>query len=148
MQPMMNTADSLYAGSKIALICKDELLVYKRDDKPTIPFPGYWDLPGGGREGDETPQACALRELEEEFAIVLDESRILWGKRYEGQRADGLAAYFFVAALYPEEIAAIQFSDEGQYWEMASIEAFLQNENAIPQLKARLRDYLDTQVER
>nr|WP_231692828.1 NUDIX domain-containing protein [Vibrio campbellii] len=28
-------------------------------------YPNYWDLPGGGREGNETPEDCALRELKE-----------------------------------------------------------------------------------
>ncbi|MEO1406621.1 MAG: NUDIX hydrolase [Pseudomonadota bacterium] len=136
-----------YAGSKIALILNGKLLTYRRDNKPTIPFPNFWDFPGGAREGNETPQQCALRELEEEFSIVLNESRIEWGRRYENQREDGLAAYFFVALVLQEEIDAIQFSDEGQYWELASIEDFLSNEEAVPQLKNRLREYLDDRAE-
>ena len=113
--------DTVYAGSKIALICKDELVAYLRDDKESIPFPGFWDLPGGGREGDETPEQCALRELEEEFALVLSEDRIHWRRRYENQRADGLAAYFFVAKVRADEIASIQFGDEGQYLSLIHI---------------------------
>ncbi|MEM7662625.1 MAG: NUDIX hydrolase [Pseudomonadota bacterium] len=134
-----------YAGSKIALILDEKILVYRRDDKPSIPFPNFWDFPGGARKGDETPEQCALRELEEEFAIVLDESRITWGRRYENQREDGLAAYFFVAAVSQEEIDAIRFSDEGQYWEMTTIEEFLSNKEAVPQLQIRLQNYLDEQ---
>ena len=30
----------------------------------------YWELPGGMREGDETPRGCAERELREETGIV------------------------------------------------------------------------------
>ena len=55
-----------FSGAKLALFLGADLLVIKRDDRPDIPYPGYWDLPGGGREGDETPQACALRETYEE----------------------------------------------------------------------------------
>ena len=137
-----------FAGSKIALICDGTLLTYKRDDKPSIPFPGYWDLPGGGREGEETAEECAMRELEEEFGITVDANRIEWSRRYEGERADGLAAYFFVAHLHANEIAAIRFGDEGQYWEMTPIEDFLANEQAVPQLKRRLQDYLNGPAQR
>ncbi|RVE89918.1 hypothetical protein CN172_30815 [Sinorhizobium meliloti] len=50
-----------FTGSKIALIVGGGLITYKRDQKPDIPFPGMWDLPGGGREGDESPAECAIR---------------------------------------------------------------------------------------
>ena len=54
-----------FHGAKLVLTCGDGLLLLLRDDIPTIQWPGHWDLPGGGREGDETPEACALRELED-----------------------------------------------------------------------------------
>ena len=60
-----------FSGAKIAVITGTRILTYKRDNIPTIPFPGLWDLPGGGREGGEGPLDCALRELEEEFALQL-----------------------------------------------------------------------------
>ncbi|WP_162869177.1 NUDIX domain-containing protein, partial [Escherichia coli] len=47
--------DRAFGGAKIALLCDGRLLVYQRDDKPGIPWPGMWDLPGGGRENGETP---------------------------------------------------------------------------------------------
>lgn len=46
---------SPFSGAKIALLCDGQLLTYQRDDKPGIPWPGLWDLPGGGRESDESP---------------------------------------------------------------------------------------------
>ena len=30
-----------------------------------------WDLPGGGVEADETPQACIVREMREEIGLQL-----------------------------------------------------------------------------
>ncbi len=33
------------------------------------PKPIFWKLPGGGSHEDETPQECALRELEEETGL-------------------------------------------------------------------------------
>jgi hypothetical protein len=47
-----------FVGCKAALFCGDALLTYLRDDKPGLPWAAKWDLPGGGREGSETPEAC------------------------------------------------------------------------------------------
>ena len=51
-----------FTGCKIALICEGQILTILRDDKETIPYPNMWDLPGGGREGNETPFECVARE--------------------------------------------------------------------------------------
>ena len=42
--------------AKIILFDKnDQLLIYLRDDKPTIPYPNNWDLLGGLVNKGETP---------------------------------------------------------------------------------------------
>lgn len=38
-----------------------------RDDKPGIPYPDTWDLPGGHMEGGELPRECICREMREEL---------------------------------------------------------------------------------
>ena len=60
-----------FVGCKLALIHGAHILTYLRDDKPGLHWANMWDLPGGGREGDETPEACVLRELHEEFGLTL-----------------------------------------------------------------------------
>jgi 8-oxo-dGTP diphosphatase len=131
-----------FTGAKLALICGDQLLTYKRDQKESIPFPGCWDFAGGGREGQESPLECALRELDEEFSLRLTQDCILWEGRYKSYTRKTLDAYFFVGELTAEDIAAIRFGDEGQYWRMMPIEEFLALPNAVPYLQTRLRDYL------
>jgi 8-oxo-dGTP pyrophosphatase MutT (NUDIX family) len=61
-----------FTGAKIALLSEGSLIAYKRDMKPGIPFAGMWDLPGGGREGGESPVECAIRETREEFGLSID----------------------------------------------------------------------------
>ena len=58
-----------------------EFLLYLRDNKPGIPFPGYWDLIGGHVEEGETPEEALVREVREELGIELKEYSFY--KKYE-----------------------------------------------------------------
>lgn len=50
----MDIFDELFdfSGAKIALFCEGKILTSLRDDFPDLPYAGFWDLPGDGREGD------------------------------------------------------------------------------------------------
>ena len=134
--------DAPFAGAKVALIHGDRLVTYLRDDIPTIPYPGRWDLPGGGREGGETSEACVLRETYEEFGLHLATDRLIWKRRYVSATDPGDAAYFFVAPVSADEIAGVRFGDEGQYWQMMGFAEFLGHPQAVPALQARFAAYL------
>ena len=73
-----------FTGCKIALICEGQILTILRDDKETIPYPNMWDLPGGGREGNETPFECVAREVYEELNIQLSKEEVIWSEIYPG----------------------------------------------------------------
>ncbi|MGV8917980.1 MAG: NUDIX hydrolase [Pseudomonas sp.] len=135
------TAHPPFSGAKIVVLCEDQLLTYQRDNNPTIPWPGLWDLPGGGREGDETPVQCALRETHEEFGLTLDPACIVWTRVYPGQGMNGLDTWFFVAIVAPEMFTQVVFGDEGQRWEVSTVEAFLARDDAVDRLQHRLREY-------
>lgn len=47
-----------------------QVLLIQRDEKPGLEFPGYWTLPGGRVEENETPQAAVRRELQEEIGVI------------------------------------------------------------------------------
>jgi len=60
-------------GTSILFINKvSEVLLFKRDDKEGIPFAGYWDVPGGHVENDETPEECIIREMNEEMDLEFE----------------------------------------------------------------------------
>lgn len=136
------TAEPAFAGAKIALVAGGRVLTHLRDDFPDLPFPGFWDFPGGGREGDETPEDCALRELHEEYGLILPEHRLIWRRDYRAHHAPDMQVAFFGGRITPAEIAAIVFGDEGQRWEMMEIATFLAHDRAVPYLQTRLRDFL------
>ncbi|WP_122664723.1 NUDIX hydrolase [Pseudomonas viridiflava] len=131
-----------FSGAKIALLCEGQILIYQRDEKPDIPWPGLWDLPGGGREGDETPLECAIRETEEEFGLTIDPASVVWTQVYPGQGLNGLDTWFFVAEVPSDTFATVRFGDEGQRWEVTTVQAFLSNSSVIKHFQQRLREYL------
>jgi len=132
------SAKRSFGGAKILLHHQGALLTYLRDDKPDIPFPALWDLPGGGAENDETPIDCALRETFEEFALRIAPSRVTWQRAYENPDNPALPNWFFAAPLKAPEIEQIKFGDEGQHWQMMPIERYLNHPKAIPHLRDAL----------
>ena len=132
-----------FTGCKIALICDGRILTILRDDKPTIPWPNLWELPGGGREGDETPFECAAREVYEELKIQLSKDDIIWSRIYPSMLEENKNSVFLVGKLTQEQFDSIVFGDEGQGYKLMPIEEFLKSKQAVPQLQGRLRDYLE-----
>lgn len=131
-----------FGGAKIALLCGDSLLTYRRDDKTGIPWPGCWDLPGGGREGDETPLQCVQRETFEEFGLRIAARQVNWQQRYDGILAGYPPTWFMVGEIVPAQIAAIRFGDEGQCWQMMTVDRFITHPQGISHLQQRLAAYL------
>ena len=131
-----------FQGCKIALICGDKVLTILRDDKDDIPCPNMWELPGGGREGNESPFECAAREVYEELGIHLDEDCLLWSKIYPSVIFKDKQSVFMVGQLRQEQFDSIVFGDEGQGYKLMSIDEFLGSDKVVPQLQERLKDYL------
>ena len=132
-----------FTGCKIALFCGDKLLTILRDNESDIPIPNTWELPGGGREGDEIPFECAAREVYEELGIHLTEDFLLWSKVYPSMLFEGKESVFLVGKLTQEQFDSIVFGDEGQSYKLMSIDEFFGSDMVVPQLQARLRDYLE-----
>ena len=128
-----------FVGCKVLLVNGNQLLTYLRDDRPGLVFAGYWDLPGGGREGDETPEACVLRELHEEFGLTLPEARLRRRWEYPSMMDANRASWFFAGVISTAEISAIRFGDEGQHWQMMPVEDFVTHRQGVPELQRRTR---------
>jgi 8-oxo-dGTP pyrophosphatase MutT (NUDIX family) len=46
------------------------VLLQQRDDRPDLPYPGYWTFFGGAVEQGETPDQAIARELMEELELA------------------------------------------------------------------------------
>ena len=135
--PEMNMG---FAGAKLAILTGGRVLALLRDDDPRISFPGCWDLPGGGREGNETPLDCALRETREELGLVISPARVRWGACYGLRTA---RTWFFVTHAGEDIASDVVFGNEGQRWAAMDISCFLEHQKVVPHFKARLREYLE-----
>lgn len=135
---MIEAVNVDFNGAKLALFLDDSLLVYQRDQREDIPYPGLLDLPGGGRERNESPVACVLRELHEEFALVLPEERVRLVQCYTIP-FNSLKGYFFSAILRPAEQVHIRFGAEGQWWQFMPVKDFLSHPRAIAHLQELVR---------
>lgn len=65
-------------GAQIILYqpARQSVLMFLRDDKPSIPYPNMWSLLGGMLEPGETPAECIVREIEEEIGVKLDPDQV------------------------------------------------------------------------
>ena len=138
----MNNSFRPFVGVKIVLLCGDRIVAIQRDEKPGLRFSGMWDLPGGGRDGNETPFETARREIIEELSITISEDDVFYQKEYPAMVEDQEIAYFLAARITHEQIAAIVFGDEGQGWKLTTIDDFIQDETIVPFLRGRLQDFL------
>jgi 8-oxo-dGTP diphosphatase len=124
-----------FGGAKLALYLGHDLAVILRDATLGLVFADHWDLPGGGREGGETPQDCALRECREELGLVVPPAAIVWGRAF----AEGAETkWFFVAHLPRQAARDVVFGDEGQKWQLMAEAEFLAHPKAVPAFQFRL----------
>lgn len=129
-----------FSGCKLALFVGSQLVVYKRDQIVGIPYPGLLDLPGGGRDAVETPEQCVLRELGEEFGLVIAPERLCYRREYSLPNSIEVG-YFFAVDIGEVALNTIRFGDEGQYWGLIEAAEYGQHPKAIAHLQQLVLEY-------
>ncbi|WP_342077696.1 NUDIX hydrolase [Yoonia sp. SS1-5] len=127
-----------HQGAKVALFLGRKLVSILRDDLAHIHYPNLWDLPGGGREGDETPFQTVSRELHEELGLTLSEDAVLWQSAFRSSTDPRLWNAFFVAQMPAVMASRIVFGDEGQRWALFDLDTFVGLRDRVPSYGARL----------
>jgi 8-oxo-dGTP diphosphatase len=135
----MTQPRATFHGAKLMLFAGPRLLVIRRDAIPTIPWPGMLDFPGGGREGDETPEACVLRETREELGLQVPADRLVLAHVRHSDRGEG---WYFAVHLPAAITGAVVFGDEGAGWQAIAPEVYVAAQDAIPHCRAILAAYL------
>ena len=118
------------------------MLVYRRDNK-TDSFPLYIDLPGGGRENNESPYETFKREVKEEFGFKITKKDILYAKQYVSAMDASKESYFIVVRLNVTE-KDIVFGDEGLDFFLIETENYLKLNDAIRRQQNRVLDYINS----
>ena len=131
-----------FTGAKLVCLIGGKLLTLLRDDTPDIPFPNHWDLPGGGREGAESAEACVLRETQEEFGLRLEPGMLIWRRWYHSLVAPDTRSAWFGAVLSANWADRITFGEEGQRWALMPPADWLALPRLVPQFHTRVQDGL------
>jgi ADP-ribose pyrophosphatase len=130
-----------FDGAKIAILRGDQILTLLRDDRPDIPWPNHWDLPGGGREGEESPFETVARELFEELSVEIAPERVVYHREESAYSDPGTTVHFFVARWETLTDGAIRLGAEGQAWSWMSARDFVGRDDAVISLRERLGRY-------
>ncbi len=131
-----------FHGAKGIVFINKKMLVYRRDNK-TDSFPLYIDLPGGGRENNESPYETFKREVKEEFGFKITKKDILYAKQYVSAMDASKESYFIVVRLNVTE-KDIVFGDEGLDFFLIETENYLKLNDAIRRQQNRVLDYINS----
>lgn len=87
------------SGAKVLVLSPNKILLFHRDNKPSIPFPDYWHPVGGGIEEGESPEQALRREMSEEATYV--PKKIDFLAKIKGTLGEDV--YLFVCFIEKEE---------------------------------------------
>ncbi|MEV8328232.1 NUDIX domain-containing protein [Kitasatospora sp. NPDC056731] len=85
------------------------LLMHLREDRPGMAWPGYWAPIGGWREGDESAEESAVREVREEAGVEITGLRTLPGPHQDL----GLPLTRVLHAVWDGPESDLRLGDEG-----------------------------------
>ena len=111
----------------------NKLLIYLRDDKPSISFPNHWDLFGGMVDEGETPDQALVREIKEELGLDIPLSDYIKWKTFDCLTGDSKPnvkhVYYTQIDVVPEDLELLDcgqrltsiFLDERHDYKFGSI---------------------------
>lgn len=135
----MDWPETDFVGAKLVLLVGRRIVTIQRDDKPGLPWPGLWDLPGGGREGSESPEDCVLRETREEIGVRLTSADLVWRRFYQRPRP----AWCFSARLDRSREHEVSLGPEGQRLALVDPAKWVLQADVVPHFRIRVADAME-----
>jgi 8-oxo-dGTP pyrophosphatase MutT (NUDIX family) len=118
-------------GARIMVICNNKILLVQ---PRTL---SYWNLPGGGINKDEDPEAAAFRELYEELGIKIDNTDYLLGTYTSNSEGKKDTIYIFVKNIETEIAPKVQIEiGNARYFDINELP-----ENTTKRTKFRINEY-------
>lgn len=131
-----------FNGAKGLVFIGDKILTYRRDSK-TNNKPLCIDLPGGGREGDESPFDTFKREIKEEFGIDIEMTDVKFSCTVQSIIEPDKKSYFIVTKPLNITSSDVVFGNEGVEWILMTPEEFVSRPDGIERQQKRVRNYLE-----
>ena len=135
--------DISFQGVKGLIFIGDKIVVFRRDNK-TNNFPLQVDLPGGGREDNESPLETFKREINEEFGINIEKEDVVFSKKYPSILDSSKVAYFIVTRPLNINENEIVFGDEGLEFFLMTPKDFVSLSDGVKKQQEKVVEYLDT----
>ncbi len=136
-------SDVNFHGVKGLVFIGDKIVVFRRDTKTTN-FPLQVDLPGGGRENNESPFQTFRREVMEEFGISVEKEDVLSSKKYQSVLDPNKEAYFIITKPLDITETDIVFGDEGLEYFLISPQDFVNLKDGVKRQQDKVADYLSS----
>jgi len=130
-----------FNGAKGIVFLEGKMLAYRRDDKTNYE-PSHIDLPGGGREGNESPFTTFKREVKEEFGLNISQEEIVFSCTIPSVMTPEKISFFIVAQARKAKPEDIIFGSEGLEWFLLKPEEFINHPDGIKRQQERVRKYL------
>lgn len=134
-----------FSAAKGLVFIGDKIIAYRRDEKTNV-HPLKIDLPGGGREEDESPFDTFKREAKEEFGIIVEKEDIHFSSTYPSGTNPDRESYFIVAKPLTLNAADIVFGDEGLEWFLMTPEEFIARPDGIKKQQEGVAKYLSEKM--
>lgn len=130
-----------FHGVKGLVRVGDKIIAIRRDDH-TLKYPLHIDVPGGGREEQESPFETLSREIREVLAITLTHDDIVYSKRYANPPSRDHDTFFMVTRELTLDPHDIVFGEKGLTYHIMTVHDFISSETAVEKQKDRIVTYL------
>jgi len=127
-------------GAKAIVCYQNKFLLVLRDNDPDIAYPNKWNLPGGGINEGESPEAGMKRELEEEINLKQPNLVYTGTTTYD----DGSLVYRYFCNLTDQQFNEIKLLSEGQRLDWFTLDealGLIEKNGYSPYLSAYLQKF-------